>query len=443
MSELDLNRRMFIAGSLGLAGIGTLSTRAQASPASKAKALPKSFLFGCAVAGHQVEGNNVNSDFWVYENVNPTLFTERSGDACDHYHRYEEDIALTARLGFNCIRLSIEWSRIEPEAGFFSQAEIDRYERVLECCHKHGLAPFVTYNHFTAPRWFAARGGFSRDDSSELFARYADKATSRLGPLIAAAATFNEPNLLQSVFWHKASLAESPKAMQMAAAAARACGSETFVTFYSSGSDAIQANYLAAHAKAYEAIKSVAGNFPVGVNIAISDEQGVGPNNLATQRQKDCYGSWLEAAAKSDFVGVQTYSRNRTGPDGDLGPEAGAELTQMGYEFYPQALGATIRHAAAVTGKPVYVTENGIGTEDDTRRIAYIDAALAEVDNCIKDGVDVRSYIHWSLLDNFEWIFGYRPKFGLVSVDRKTFERSPKPSAHYLGAIARARTTRS
>jgi beta-glucosidase len=143
------------------------------------------------------------------------------------------------------------------------------------------------------------------------------------------------------------------------------------------------------------------------------------------------------AADGSDFLGVQTYSRTRVGPEGRLGPETGVELTQMGYEFWPRSLEATVREAARVN-KPILVTENGIGTEDDTRRIAYTDEALRGLHAAIQDGVDVRGYIHWSTLDNFEWTLGFRPRFGLVAVDRETFERRPKPSAEwYTGVIRR------
>ena len=131
------------------------------------------------------------------------------------------------------------------------------------------------------------------------------------------------------------------------------------------------------------------------------------------------------------------YTRSRVGKDGDLPPEPGVELTQMGYEFWPEALEQTIRYAAARAKVPVYVTENGIGTEDDTRRVEYIKRALAGVQKCLADGIDVRGYIHWSLLDNFEWIFGYRPKFGLVAVNRETQARTVKPSGRMLGEIAR------
>jgi beta-glucosidase len=166
--------------------------------------------------------------------------------------------------------------------------------------------------------------------------------------------------------------------------------------------------------------------------------QGVGWLNLAKIVANKLYGPWLDEAKNADFIGVQTYTRVQIGLRGRIDPPADTEMTAAGYEFYPQALGGTIRLAAARTGKPVYVTESGIATNDDSRRIAYIDAALAEVRQCIDEGIDVRSFIQWSLLDNFEWTAGYGQHFGLVQVDFETFKRTPKPSAFHLGSIARA-----
>jgi beta-glucosidase len=174
------------------------------------------------------------------------------------------------------------------------------------------------------------------------------------------------------------------------------------------------------------------------VTLAIADGQAVGPDSRRDEKRVSLYGPWLDAAAKSDFVGVQTYTRARVGQDGDLPPEPGVELTQIGYEFWPEALEQTIRYAAARAKVPVYVTENGVATEDDGRRVEYLNRALAGVEKCLADGIDVRGYFHWSLLDNFEWHFGYRPKFGLVAVNRETFARTIKPSARRLGNIARA-----
>ncbi|MEI9985629.1 MAG: family 1 glycosylhydrolase [Aliidongia sp.] len=195
---------------------------------------------------------------------------------------------------------------------------------------------------------------------------------------------------------------------------------------------------LDAHAKATAAIKAGPGDFPVGLTLTMQDVQGVGEGHLAEAVIAILYGPWLDAARQADFVGVQTYTRVLVGPEGRLPPPDGAEMTAAGYEFYPQALGGTIRFAAERIGRPIYVTESGIATDDDTRRIAYIDAALAEVRRCLDDGIAVKSFLYWSLLDNFEWTRGYRERFGLVHVDYETFARTPKPSAYHLGAIARS-----
>ena len=205
--------------------------------------------------------------------------------------------------------------------------------------------------------------------------------------------------------------------------------------------DKLRDRMVAAHLRALAAMKSGPGRYPVGVNVAISDDQAVGPDSGRDRKREMVYGPWLRAASASDFVGVQTYTRSRVGKDKDLKPEPGVELTQSGYEFWPEALGETIRYTAAEAKVPVYVTENGISTEDDARRIEYIRRALASVRRCLDDKVDVRGYIHWSLMDNYEWNSGFRPKFGLVAVNRETQERTPKPSARFLGDIARRNAT--
>ncbi|HEX4126100.1 MAG TPA: family 1 glycosylhydrolase [Acidimicrobiales bacterium] len=159
------------------------------------RAFPDGFVWGAATAGHQIEGNNVNSDFWFLENLEPTMFAERSGDACDSSHRYEEDIALLASLGLNSYRFSVEWSRIEPSRGRFSRAELDHYKRVVDRCHAHGVAPAVTFVHCTVPLWFARAGGWLNPDAPGLFARYCSTATRAFGDGLAFAFTLNEPQV--------------------------------------------------------------------------------------------------------------------------------------------------------------------------------------------------------------------------------------------------------
>jgi beta-glucosidase len=369
------------------------------------------------------------------------MFREPSGDACDHYHLYEQDISTLADLGFNAYRFSIEWARIEPERGFFSRAELQHYRRMLEACHRRNITPLVTYSHFTVPYWFAREGGWENPESPAMFATYCDHATRSLGDLIAYAATFNEPDILHLIRWMSfpddapgATLIEKMGASRETIRRQLNC--PAFSNFLFADAAKSRQNMLAAHEKGKAAIKSVRGNLPVGLTLAMEDDQPAGSDSRVDQKRADVYGPWLDLAKKDDYIGVQTYTRSRVGAK-SLPPPDGAELTQMGYEFYPESLEHTIRYASKETGIPVIVTENGVGTEDDKRRVAYIERALQGVKRCIGDGVDVRGYIHWSLLDNFEWVFGYTPKFGLVAVDRETQKRTPKPSARLLGSIAR------
>lgn len=193
---------------------------------------------------------------------------------------------------------------------------------------------------------------------------------------------------------------------------------------------------VAAHTKAIAAVRAAGGRFPMGFTLALpSDRAGPGGAADLARKQGEMLDRWL--AAPGDFVGVQTYTGAEVAGGVDLPPGKGVELTQMGYAFTPDAIEGALRMVATRTPKPLYVTENGVATEDDTRRIAYIGGAIAGVERCLKDGLDIRGYIHWSLLDNWEWVAGYKPKFGLVAVEPRTFRRIPKPSATYLGDIAR------
>jgi beta-glucosidase len=381
---------------------------------------PEGFVWGTATAAHQVEGNNWNNDWWVWEHDPESPCVEPSGDACDHYHRYPEDLRLLADLGFNAYRFSLEWSRIEPEEGEFSRAALDHYRRMCGTCRDLGLEPIVTFHHFTSPRWLAARGGWTDPTTVDRFARYVEQAMVHLGELIGRACTFNEPNVV-ATFGHLWGL--FPPGRRDPELRRRA--NDVFI---------------AAHRRAVEIVQAGPGQIPVGLTLAMQDMQAVAGNEALRDAERRLMEDvYLEAARGDDYVGVQTYTRLRYGRDGMLGPEPGVRTTQMGYEFWPDALEATIRRAWHVTrGVPILVTENGIGTADDAERIEYVEQALGGVHACLADDIDVRGYVYWSLMDNFEWTFGYGPKFGLVAVDRETQTRAAKPSAHWLGAIARA-----
>jgi beta-glucosidase len=390
---------------------------------------PPGFLIGTAQSAHQVEGGNVNSDWWEWEHRPGTPCREPSGDACDFYHRYREDVELAAGLGFNAFRFGLEWARIEPAEGEFSTAQLDHYRRVLLACREHGLAPILTFHHYTLPRWLQEAGGFTSAAFPALFERYCRRAAAAVGDLPAFASTFNEPEGLGEGGFL---LGVNPPGRK-----------GDFDCFWR-----VAEQVLDAHRLGVAAIRAEAG-VPTGVTLQLPDlqyEDGARPGDSHVELSATVSDRFLEAARTDDWLGVQTYTRNRFGPEGPRGPHvdwsAGdpvetAETTQLGQEVYPQALGGSLRRAWRATGGiPLLVSESGIATSDDGKRIAYVEAALREVAGALAEGIDVRGYLHWSLLDNFEWSLGYRPTFGLVAVDRATFARTPKPSATWLGDVA-------
>ncbi|HSR15715.1 MAG TPA: glycoside hydrolase family 1 protein [Gemmatimonadales bacterium] len=378
-------------------------------------AFPPGFLWGTATSAHQVEGGNWNSDWWAWEHAPGSPCAEPSGDAIDHYHRYREDIALLAELGFGAYRFSLEWSRIEPEEGEFSAAALDHYARVAAACRDAGIEPIVTLHHFTSPRWVAEVGGWTAPVVAERFERFADRVMRRLGDEPGRVCTINEPNIVASMGY----------LIGLFPPGERDEGRRQ------------QANRVLAdaHRRAVGAVRS-ASPARVGLTLAMPDYQSVDGGDVEPERSID-EDIFLAAAAGDDFVGVQTYTRIRVGPSGVLGPERGVPTTQMGWEFWPEALEAALRRAHKATGLPVLVTENGIATNDDTDRIAFTERALQGMLRCLADGIPVEGYCHWSAFDNFEWALGYRPTFGLIAVDRATQARIPKPSAKWLGGIAR------
>ena len=403
---------------------------------------PDGFLWGAATAGHQVEGGNVNADIWPLEWATDSLFTEPSGDACDHYHRYPDDIATMAELGYNAYRFSLEWCRIEPEPGYFSRAELDHYRRMIATCLEHDVTPLVTYNHFTTPRWFAGDGGWGSDAAPDRFGRYAERATAHLGDVLSWVTTLNEPNLMammQQTGNVPVGGGERALANDAIDATSRVGVGGFDPARYRMGLVGADVERMAAvHRRGVEAIKSTADHAMVGWSLALVDYQ---PLPGGEQRFEQARGrgqfDWLDVSRADDFVGVQTYSRNQIGPDGAVPPADDVPTMQTGWEVYPEALEHTIRLAAERAGVPVVVTENGMATDDDQARIAYTRGALEGLARCIADGLDVRGYLHWTLLDNFEWIAGFAKTFGLIAFDHDSFERTIKPSARWLGEVAR------
>src|SRR5437588_4716742 len=341
---------------------------------------PEGFRWGTATAAHQVDGGTWNNDWWAWEHDPASLCVEPSGDACDHWNRYPDDIRLLAELGFDNYRFSVEWSRVEPEEGEFSTVALDHYRAVCAACRDLGLEPVVTFHHFTSPRWVAAQGGWAEAATADRFGRFCERVAGHLGDLMGRACTINEPNVV-AFYGYRGGV---------------------FPPGERSSERRLRANdvFIAGHRRAVEAIRGAAPGVPVGLTLSMTDHQLVegGEERLDHMRGR-MEDVFLHATEGDDFVGVQTYTRMQVGPQGPVAPPAGARTTLMGYEFWPQALEACLRRAWEVTGGvPLLVTENGIGTSDDAERIEYVEAALHGVLACLADGIDVGGYTYWSAL---------------------------------------------
>ena len=421
----------------------------------------KEFYIGAATAAHQVEGNNIHSDYWALEHMKTTSFAEPSLDAVDHYNRYEEDIRLMADAGLNAYRFSIEWARIEPQEGMFDEKELEHYRAVIRCCKEHGIEPIVTLHHFTSPKWLISKGGWEAETTPAYFARYTKYVMERLGSELKYVCTLNEANMgiqvamiaqryMQQMMakmaatktdgtvqvglnLEKMMAARAQEGMQENMAVFGVPKAETFVSPRTAQGDML---VMEAHKAARAAIREVAPHVKVGLTLSLHDIQAVpGGEEHAAKEWADEFTHYLPAIRDDDFLGVQNYSRALIGPDGQLPAPEGAELTQMDYEFYPEGLEHVIRTVHQDFPGELMVTENGIATADDTRRVAYIGTALEGVRKCIDDGIPVSGYCYWSLLDNFEWQKGFGMTFGLIAVDRSTQTRYPKESLSFLGSF--------
>ena len=423
-------------------------------------AFPKGFFIGAATAAHQVEGNNIHSDYWAQEQLPHTSFAEPSGLACDHYNRYEEDIRLLAEAGLNAYRFSIEWARIEPEEGKFDEGEIEHYRKVIASCKEKGVEPIVTLLHFTSPLWLIRKGGWEAESTVEDFRRYATYVTEKLGSELNYICTINEANMgLQLAAISKRFQLMAQQAAQKAKSAegtvqvgmnfekmmenmkyaamenAQVFGTPQPQIFVSSRTPEGDKLVFRAHQAAKAAIKALYPNIRVGITLSMHDLQALpGGERFAEEAWDEEFRHYLPYIKDDDFLGVQNYTRTQYGPQGQLPCPEGAELTQMDYEFYPEALEHVLRKVHEDFKGDLIVTENGVAVSDDSRRVEFIRRALQGVENCLADGIPVKGYCYWSLMDNFEWQKGFAMTFGLIAVDRSTLERHPKESLAFLGS---------
>ncbi len=382
---------------------------------------PPGFLWGASTSAHQTEGNNTASDLWAIENQAGSPMPERSGDACDSLHRWPEDLDLVAELGLNAYRFGIEWARVEPAPGLISLAMLGHYHRMITGCLDRSITPVVTLHHFTSPLWFRSAGGWTSARAPELFGNYV-RAMMPILDGVEWVCTINEPNMI---------------AIMHTARNLRPSGGRPGAGLPEPDPQ-VTGVLTQAHRTARHVLSAISG-LKTGWTVANQTVQAAdGAQDRADQWRQTREDQFLDVAAGDDFIGVQAYTRTLIGPDGPLMPNGQTRRTLTGWEFYPAALEAAVRHTASrLAGTPILVTENGIATRHDPERVEYTRDALAGLRCAINDGIDVRGYLHWSLLDNYEW-GSYQPTFGLVEVDRDTFARTIKPSARWLGSVARA-----
>lgn len=395
---------------------------------------PTGFLWGASTAPHQTEGNNTTSDFWVAEGVVPGM--EFSGDACDSYHRYGEDMQLLADAGFSAYRFGIEWARIEPRPGLISHAQLAHYRRMIERSLSLGLTPVVTLHHFTNPAWLSDQGGWLSDAAVESFRSYVNIVAPILDG-VPWVCTINEPNMLAMMTGMARAAAAGAESDWQSPTVERGEAAPSARPALPAPDEEVGRRLIAAHEAVREDLAQHT-DAAIGWTVANRAYEALpGGERKAAELGHVWENMYLEPSRDDDFVGVQSYSTITVDADGVVPHRPQPNDTLVGTPYRPDAVGIALRHTHEVTGgTPILITENGIATKDDTQRVAYTAGALAAVQHAIADGVDVRGYLHWSLLDNYEWGH-WEPTFGLVEVDRQTFARTPKPSFHWLAGIAR------
>ncbi|MBX4204855.1 MAG: glycoside hydrolase family 1 protein [Candidatus Doudnabacteria bacterium] len=393
--------------------------------------LPKGFLIGAATSAHQVEGNNTNNDWWHAEQAGKV---PKSGQATDHYHKYEEDFTIAQDIGLNAFRISIAWSRIEPQEGQWDNQEVEHYRKVLQSMKAHGLTRMVTLWHFAMPQWLADKGGFESSHAIEAFARYAAFVAQNLGDEIDLWCTVNEPELYAGMGYNKGKWPPFKHSVF--------------------GTLVVIKNIIQAHKKAYKAIKQVRPEAKIGVAKNSVYYEPYRRNNILDQIivwVSNTFGNhyFLERIVHElDFIGINYYFYNLMSfslPDGvremnfnflKNRPEDKPEVmrSDMGWRTYPKGLYHVLLDLKKFN-KPIYITENGIANARDDMRKDFIREHLRWVARAIRGGADVRGYFYWSLIDNYEWADGYGPLFGLVEINRETLERKVRPSAEVIKEI--------
>lgn len=401
---------------------------------------PEGFLWGASTSAHQVEGNNLNSDWWHWEQNGHGRGP--SGAATNHYSLYEADFDLAGRLNHNSHRFSLEWSRVEPLQNQFSPEGIGHYKQVVAALKARGIEPVVTLHHFTNPTWFSREGGWLNPEAARIFCRYARRMVEELSEDVKFWITINEPVVLCYFGYVKGIWPPGARSLREARQAL--------------------ANLLSAHLEAYRIVHdvyrekyldspmvSIAQNIqlfhPCARSFRLMNKFAVYLRDINVN-----YGpvDFLAKKKSLDFIGVNYYGRQflRFAPFSASGlfaeeclcPEhsSRAMRNSLGWEIYPKGMLEVLLKMKKYR-LPVIITENGVCTQDDNLRWYYISEHLKSVSEALLYDVDVRGYLYWSLLDNFEWHEGFVPRFGLVEVDYANFQRRIRKSAEKFAQVCK------
>jgi len=399
---------------------------------------PDGFLWGCATAAHQVEGDNHNCDWWEFEQRGGILTGDSADPACDQYRRFREDFALLGRLHNNAHRLSIEWSRVEPAQGEFDRAQIQHYREVLSELRAQGMTPMITLHHFTSPVWFTRRGGWAAAGAADAWLPFVCRVADELGDLVGLWCTINEPNIYAYQGWVAGEFPPGRHGDLL-------------------GAIRVLGNLRRAHESACRELRRLTPGVPVGL---AQHKWLMIPANERRRRDRFAAGAaaflmdrWPVGGgrmapvveAPGDYIGLNHYTGSLVAFSARHAGEAfalrsnppGLPESDFGWAVRPRWLRDCLEELRPLD-RPVYVTENGIATGDDGVRVDYLRAVLGELWEAIQAGTDVRGYFHWSSHDNFEWAHGYSMRFGLIAVDVGSQVRTVKPSGELYGRIAAA-----
>jgi len=398
------------------------------------KKFPEGFYWGAATASYQVEGGIENTD-WAKAARDGRV--PPCGPACEHYSRYEADFDLAKELGHTAHRFSVEWSRIEPEAGKFDPEAIAHYRSVLEALKARNIIPFITIWHFTLPSWFSESGGFERPDSPDIFARYAAFVVAQLGDLCTHFSTMNEPNVFGSNGWLRGSwppfkrfavtdlisITNSGRTHESKAEK----GLKPLFTYFK-----VMKNLALAHNAAYVAIKQISPQTQVSVvkHVIVFAANWNPLNKIKAAVANYVWTTIFMNRVKNhtDSIGLNYYFYTQFGDNRNW------KKTDMDWNFAPDHIYDALMRLAKYQ-KPLFVSEAGLADHDDSDRAEYITRQVAGTWRAIQDGADVRGHLYWSLMDNYEWALGFEKQFGLIKINYQTQERIVRPSAYVYKEI--------